>query len=210
MNYKYVMFDFDGTIANSFPLFLEIVQELSTTYNYRRISAMEGENLRSHPPKYILEYLRLSRWKIPFYGYTMKKRFRNSILDVKLFSGMTEEIRILRESGLRLAIVSGNSKENVKACLEGHNIDIFDDYVCDVGFSRKSRYIKKLIRKNGYDLSEVLYIGDEIRDIQASKKTGIDIGCVSWGFNTLDSLIQYKPKFVFNAPNDISTLLNID
>ncbi|MBL4900926.1 MAG: HAD-IA family hydrolase [Colwellia sp.] len=204
------MFDFDGTIANSFPLFLEIVQDLSKTYDYRCISAIEGENLRSHPPKYILEYLRLSRWKIPFYGYTMKKRFRNSIVDVKLFSGMIEEIKILKDSGVRLAIVSGNSKENVKVCLGSNGIDIFDDYVCDVGFFRKSKHIKKLIHKNGFRLNEVLYIGDEIRDIQASKNTGIDIGCVSWGFNTLDSLIQHKPNFVFNAPHEISRLLTLD
>ena len=55
---------------------------------------------------------------------------------------------------------------------------------------------------------EMLYIGDEIRDIKAAKKAGIAVAAVTWGFNSRESLAAEKPDYLLDRPEDFLQFLN--
>jgi phosphoglycolate phosphatase len=54
---------------------------------------------------------------------------------------------------------------------------------------------------------EMLYVGDEIRDIKASKKAGIAIAAVTWGFNSAESLKAEAPEHVVSEPPELLDLV---
>jgi hypothetical protein len=42
----------------------------------------------------------------------------------------------------------------------------------------------------------VLYVGDEVRDMEAARKASVDIAAVGWGFHSLAILADERPKFL--------------
>jgi len=46
-------------------------------------------------------------------------------------------------------------------------------------------------------------VGDEIRDITAARKAGMDIASVAWGYNTVESLKSHKPDYLIYEPSQL-------
>ena len=67
----------------------------------------------------------------------------------------------------------------------------------------KAKKIKKVLRKHDIKPSEMLYIGDEVRDIEACHKVGVDVIAVKWGYNTPAALEKCKPTFMIESIWDV-------
>ena len=52
-------------------------------------------------------------------------------------------------------------------------------------------------------LSEMIYIGDETRDIQAAKKAGIRSAAVTWGYNSRKALEAQSPDYLIHSPQEL-------
>ncbi len=50
---------------------------------------------------------------------------------------------------------------------------------------------------------EVIYVGDETRDIEAAKKINSKVIAVSWGFNTKEALARHNPDFLIHQPSEL-------
>jgi phosphoglycolate phosphatase-like HAD superfamily hydrolase len=48
---------------------------------------------------------------------------------------------------------------------------------------------------------------DEVRDIEAAKKSGIKSIAVAWGYNTKDALIKENPDFLVNSPDELINII---
>ena len=86
--------------------------------------------------------------------------------------------------------------------MQNHDLDFFDFIVSSYLFGKEHK-IKKIIKKEKINPRDVIYVGDEIRDISAAKLANIKIAIVSWGYNSLDSLVSHEPDFVMNDPYDL-------
>jgi phosphoglycolate phosphatase len=67
----------------------------------------------------------------------------------------------------------------------------------------KQRALKKILKVYELSASEVLYIGDEVRDIEGAKKAGVASGAVTWGYNDEELLLEHEPDVMFNSPQDL-------
>lgn len=56
-------------------------------------------------------------------------------------------------------------------------------------------------------IKDLVYIGDEVRDIEAAKKAGILSVGVSWGFQTEVAMKKASPDHLFNKPQELMTLI---
>jgi phosphoglycolate phosphatase-like HAD superfamily hydrolase len=54
---------------------------------------------------------------------------------------------------------------------------------------------------------EILFIGDEIRDIDAAQETGVHIAAVTWGYNSRTALESAAPDHILDSPEEITELL---
>ncbi|MBP8691956.1 MAG: HAD-IA family hydrolase [Sedimentibacter sp.] len=203
MKYKHLIFDFDGTLADTEEANFIIYQKLAEKYNLRNITLDELGHLKRMSAKDVMAYIELKKRYLPFLLKKGKKLLTQDIKSINLCKpDIFEIIGRLRQMGIKTAIITTNSKKNVKLFLEAHNVDVIDLVVSAAMFGKEAK-MKKIVRKGKLDLSEYLYVGDEIRDITAARKAGMDIASVAWGYNTVESLKSHKPDYLIYEPSQL-------
>ena len=71
------------------------------------------------------------------------------------------------------------------------------------GIFGKDKAIKEVIKKYKFTANELIYIGDETRDIEAAKKSKVKVIAVGWGFNSPEVLIAHQPDFFVETPREL-------
>jgi phosphoglycolate phosphatase len=204
MKYKLVIFDFDGTLADSFPFFLRTVNILADKYNFQRIEDKDVDTLRGLDARQMMKVSKLPAWKIPFIARSFIRLMAQDIDKIQLFNGVTGLLKQLSAHGVQLAIVSSNSKENVRKVLGADIALLINQYECGTALFGKQSKFKKVMAKSGVTPAETLCIGDELRDIDAAQSVKSACGAVAWGYTRIDAL-QAKPGILlFHNVNDIA------
>ncbi len=203
MKYKLVIFDFDGTLADSFPWFTNALNKAADKFHFRRCEENEIEHLRSLDIKSIMKKLKISFWKAPMIVAYMRSNMTADIANTKLFEGISNLLERLADKETILALVTTNSHENVIKVLGEKNASLFSHYECGVDVFGKGHKFKKILAKTHLTASEAICIGDEIRDIEAAKLARIDSGAVSWGYTTFETLKKYSPAKLFTTIEEI-------
>lgn len=204
---KIILFDFDGTLADSFENFFEILREITLKYKLPELSPKDLDELRSESASQIVKKLHIPFYKIPFIAHDMKRLQQQNIENIKSFKGLPEVLHGLKNKGFELGIVTSNGKSNVKAFLKNNDIDIFTYLYCDSRLFGKDKVLKKFLKAQNVSNEEVLYVGDEIRDIQACQKIGVKIAAVTWGFNSKEGLTKYNPELLISTPKELLQLV---
>ena len=203
MKYKYVFFDFDGTIADTEKINFRIFEQLADKYKIRRVSYEELIHIKKMSAKQLIDYLHVKKHKLPFILRRGKKLLNQNIKNVELCkNNIIDIVKALKDNGVKVAIITTNSKNNVALFLQKHEFNYFD-YVISSSMFGKEHKIRKIIKKENLNPNEVLYVGDEIRDITAAKSSNIKIASVSWGYNTVESLLKHKPDYMLNDPSEL-------
>jgi phosphoglycolate phosphatase len=203
MKYKLAIFDFDGTLADSFHWFLQNINVVADKYRFRRIEDDEIETLRGYDNRKIIEHLKVPMWKMPLIQHFMRKRMANDIDRISLFSGVDQMLKGLTSKGIATAIVTSNSAINAQTVLGTENKRLIKYYACDARFFNKPAKIRKVLRWSGISAAETICIGDEVRDIQAARAENIAFGAVPWGYANLKSLSLLSPEEIFLNLSDI-------
>ena len=207
MKYKLVIFDFDGTLADSFQFFLKTVNELADIYHFRKVDIEDIETLRRYDAKRVISYLGVPLWKAPIVGNSFKLKMAEKIDQVPLFPGVENMLRDLNRSGILLSLITSNSYDNVSRILNPNTMALMTYPQCGVSLFGKRPRLRHILRKTGIHPSEVIYIGDEIRDLEAARAENVDFGAVSWGYTRIDALIEHSPAEIFYSVEEISKKL---
>ncbi len=207
MPFKFVIFDFDGTLANSLGWLARVMPEAAAIFRFRKIGSENHAYLRSLDADELIDYLGISAWKLPFLACYLRIRLKNEIQDVTLYHGVEEMLNHISSIPVRFAVLSSNSKSNVQRVFGNHISTFFDHYQCKASFLGKTNQLKKLLDKSGFNPHETLLIGDEIRDLEAARMLGVSFGAVTWGFNDHTAFERYQPDFLFHDVSDITKLL---
>ncbi|MEA2104135.1 MAG: HAD hydrolase-like protein [Candidatus Cloacimonadota bacterium] len=203
MKYKLIIFDFDGTLADTFTWFANAVDKVSDKYNFKKVDKSNHEIFRNFDAKKLIKFLNVPLWKIPFISKYMRKMMSKDVKNLSLFQGVDLLLKKLSDNAVTIAVVSTNSENNVRKILGPQNTALIDNLRCGVSIFGKKKKLKKIIKKSGISPNQIIYIGDEIRDLQAAKSVGLAFGAVSWGYNTIESIKAYSPQEVFESVDDI-------
>lgn len=201
---KYIIFDFDGTVADTLPHIISIGQQvLGVT-----IAPEEIEELRNTPAKKIIKRFKVPIYKIPRMLVEGRRQFTKHIKEVEPVDGLIPVIKELHKKGYHIQIISSNSVANIQQFLEQHKLRrYFTQIHGSVGLFSKAQAIKKVLKMQKLNPDECVYIGDEVRDIEAAHKVGIRIISVTTGLNGEKILKETKPDFLAKKPKDIVTAL---
>lgn len=201
-----IIFDFDGTIADSLPLVIRLYEEMLRSGEPMPLE--EIERLRGMSLLQVGRELRIMPWRVPLLLGRGRARMRREIGSVDIFPGMSELIRKLHEEGHTLYVVSSNSVRNIRPFLKRYGLNKqFKHLYGNAGLLGKGRLLKLVAKRNHLHLDETIYIGDEVRDIEAAKKAGMRIISVTWGYNTEAVLRDHLPDFIAVKPTDILTAI---
>lgn len=200
-----IIFDFDGTIADSLPVVIELFERWSKREPYTKD---EIETLRGMPARDVIKAIGVPLWRAPGLLARGRKEFTKYIDRVEIFKDMPQVISELHKRGHKIYLMSSNSRENVQAYLKLHKIDqYFDNVYGNAGLFSKARAMRKIIDKNHTQKSHCFSIGDETRDIEAAKKAGITSIAVTWGFNNTEILKEHQPDHLVSKPQELLKLI---
>jgi len=204
VKYKLVIFDFDGTLADSFPWITKTINKVAEKFQFRQIHQHEHGLLRNYDATKLLKHLGLPLWKAPLIGNHMRRLMAEDIHTIPLFEGIDSMLQKLAQNGVKLAVVSSNSVENIAKVLGQELMSLISQFECGVSIFGKGLKLRKVLAKSGIPATESIYIGDEIRDIEAARHIGIASGAVSWGYNTVESLRARHPSELFSSVEDMA------
>jgi len=207
MAYKLVIFDFDGTLADTFPWFLSIMNIVADRYGFRRVEEHEIDRLRSTDAQQIIRQLGIPKWKLPLIARHMRMLATQNIDGVRLFDGVDQMLRRLSEAGVSVAIVSSNSEQNVRRALGPEMAALISQFSCGASMFGKAPRFRRVVRESQLERRDVLCVGDEIRDHDAARRAGLAFGAVAWGFTKADTLNALMPDEMFSTPEEIVTRL---
>jgi phosphoglycolate phosphatase len=203
----FVLFDFDGTIADSFTPAMLVLNELSDEFGYKKIPQEQWAALKDYSAMEILKKINISWYKLPSFVYRAKKCLACKIATMMPIVGVKELLLNMKANGYQFGIVTSNSQENVKAFLEQNGIDVFEVIYADSSVFGKDKVLKRFLKNTGLMAHNVVYVGDEVRDIAAAHKVGIRMIAVTWGFNSRSLLTTYKPEDIIDQPDQFVLLL---
>ena len=203
-----IVFDFDGTIANTINEILNIFNETSFKFGFGKIDKSHITLLRNKGAAWILSNLKIPSYQVPIILNDIKKGLSKNIPDSKPVTGMPKTILALKSKGIRLGILTTNSENNVKKFLKLNHIDEFDFIYHGSSLFGKDYLLKKMLREQKLNINTTFYVGDEDRDIVAAHKVGIKIIAVTWGLNTKKLIAKNKPDHIASKPVDILKFIN--
>jgi len=205
--YRHVILDFDGTLADTFPWFSSTINIAAEKFHFRQVKAGEIHELRTMDAKSIMHSLQVRWWKVPAISRFMRAHMASHLDSINLFPGVAEMLKELSEQGIKIGIVSSNSLENIRKILPSDCLPFITYFACGASLFKKKKKFLRLMKQAKVNPADTLSIGDESRDLVASREAGIDFGAVSWGYATGESLRLKGATYVFQNTADIVKLI---
>lgn len=199
-----VVFDFDGTIANSFDYLVAFMsREAGKELTKDEKAALHGLSMAR-----IGRRLGISWFRLPFLFFKGRRKMRPAIRKIEPFEGMPEVVRTLHKQGYGLFILSTNTTPNIRHFLKRHELDAyFTEIYGGVGMFGKAPALRRLLREQQVEVRKAVYVSDELRDAMAAQSIGLRIIAVSWGFARALDLKAEGVSGLAKKPADILRLV---
>ncbi|CDM92383.1 MULTISPECIES: HAD hydrolase-like protein [Limnospira] len=201
---KIIIFDFDGTLADTLEVVISITNDLAADFGYSPTTATDLQQLQNLNSWQIIKLSNISLFKIPKLLRRVQQELQNNLGSISLFPGIPEALNDLKNQGCQLSIITSNSPSNVEFVLNRHGVlALFDNLNSESTLFGKHRIINRLLKQQNIPKHKAVYVGDETRDITAAHKSQIKSIAVTWGFNSANVLAQYQPDLMINQPQDL-------
>lgn len=195
---RIVIFDFDGTLADTFALTVDIFYKLKPVPVI--FPKKEVERLRGMALLEVARELNIRWWEVPLLLMRGRKMMARRLGEIQLISGVREVLADLHKQGFELHIVSSNSEGNIRSVLERHNVESYFTSVHGVRqLHGKQRLIARLTNRG----AKTWYVGDEVRDIEAARRAHVISVAVTWGYNNVGVLKNHSPDFLVFTPDEL-------
>jgi phosphoglycolate phosphatase len=198
-----LLFDFDGTIADTFDLSLRIGRDILDSLKLRHLTEEEIVHFRNYSFRESVRQFKIPIRKIPGLVLRVRRGIHDHIEEVKPFAGIRDILHELRKRVGFMGMVTSNSEDNVARFLERFDLQIFDSGAYSSAILGKASKLRRLIRKNNLNKDDTVYIGDTTDDIEACKKVGIKVAAVTWGYNAREVLERSSPDYIIDRVEDL-------
>ncbi|MFC7373208.1 HAD-IA family hydrolase [Fictibacillus iocasae] len=204
---EYIIFDFDGTLVDSKEAVIAAYNQIAGKHGFL---PMEHDRLDELMKMSVLERckaLKFPIYKLPIYAPQLFKHYHQGIKDIIFFPRIKETLEELKNRGYKLAVISSNNEQNIREFLEMHEVDYIDEVFCSSSLFGKDKVINKFLKSFSLKPDEVLYVGDEVRDVVACKKTGVKVIWAGWGYESLEHVKKESPDYMASEPEDILSIV---
>lgn len=205
--YKYVVFDFDGTLADSTRTALRAYNHLAEKHGFKLLAEEEIGHFQSLSIPERCRFLGVPPYKIPFLAGEFYGFYQESIKELTLYPGIRELLEALHQLGVKIAVISSNHENNIRNFLHQEGVDYIQEVICSHRIYSKDKMIKGFLKVKGLTTNEVIYVGDECRDIKACKKLKLAIIWVDWGLDLGKAAAVLEPDYMVNTPEQILEII---
>ncbi|MCI4667897.1 MAG: HAD-IA family hydrolase [Bacteroidia bacterium] len=203
---KILVFDFDGTIADTLKIALLIVNEIGEDYGWPKLDKAGFVEYKKKSLRELMDMVGLKYRHLPRIVRKSRNGFKRHMNQVKPIAGIPEVLKQLKDRGYILGILTSNTRKNVQKFLETHELELFDFIYAPNSLYGKAPVLKKIRRKYRTSMEDIVMIGDEHRDLDAANQAGVDGLAVLWGFHENQQLEEAKPVYIATKPDELLTL----
>ncbi len=126
-----------------------------------------------------------------------------------IFAGLSDVLRLL-SANHKIAVVTTNSAQNVNAFLARHGLDglVHAVYGVDSPGSKaqKISLARRRLLENG-ERGSVFMVGDSLSDIRAVKEASATSIAVTWGHQSVETLLRGHPDYVAHSPREMIEMI---
>lgn len=199
-----LLFDFDGTLADSLPVLVEITNRLAPEFGYRPTPLDQVDALKGLSARQLIWQSQMPLLRLPALLRRVRAELHHESPHLQPFPGIPETLRSLRSQGHQCAIVTTNAADNVQRFLDAHGLTpLFLGVEGGGTLFGKGRLIRRCLQHHALDPAQTLYVGDETRDIEAARRAGLRMVAVTWGFNSASALTAAQPDWLISQPQEL-------
>lgn len=200
MKLKGFIFDLDGTLINSLPVVRESFRNTLIKFIGREYSPKELDSLFGPSEEGIFKELFPDSWEESLQFY-LDEYDRIHAQYAEPFPGVREALALLKERGIRLAIVSGKGPGSMEISLKHSGLKPFFEVVItgsEYGAS-KPEHIQQVLKVWNYLPEDVAYVGDIAYDVKAAKEVGVLPISAIWAETAqVQKVLDMNPAFAFD------------
>ncbi len=212
MRYKLLVFDFDGTLADSEASIMEALQLVASDFGLSGVDREKARRSIGLPLHRTIEMgLGLEPHRVSEAVDLYRKHFNEVAFEAtRLFPGVKETLDLLRQDFL-LAVASGKSKHGLEAMMK--HLDIYDRFSFIAGAQDVRRakpapdMLLLALEELGVPAEECLVVGDTVHDIEMGQGALADTCGVTYGNNSIDELRLLNPTFLIDSFERVTSLV---
>lgn len=211
MDKRVVIFDFDGTLADTGPIIRKLYADIAKKNGLRPMSAQDYAELRKGTLKDARKWTGIKIWQFPLVVHSIKRLMYVQSEEVRLFPQMITIVKQLHEQNIKMYILSSNTSDTIQKVLTRHDLE---GYFEILPLRRrllggKAGAIKKLLKRNQFSRRSVWMVGDEVRDIRAAKLAKVKSVAVTWGLQDKVILKRNRPTHLATSFAELKTILGL-
>ena len=212
MKYDTLIFDLDGTLLNT-------IDDLTDSLNY----ALKKNNLNEYKVDEVKYFVgsgikimveRALKENIRYfdlvYNDFLTHYSKNNANKTSLYPGVLETIKMIKQMGIKMAIVSNKYQQGVlDICMPllGEYIDVMVGEQSGLNKKPSADMVDYAIQKLNADKSFTAYVGDSDIDYLTSKNAKLDFIGAAWGFRGRHFLEELKSTYVLDKFEDLLKII---
>jgi phosphoglycolate phosphatase len=199
----HILFDFDGTLVNSLDAAFSAFQRVGPEFGCGPLDREGLERLRGLHALEIVRALGVPLYRMPQLATRMRRAMRGDLMETSPVDGIGDVLEVLLQRGHQLGVVSSNAHSNVRDYVRRHRLPGLDVIVGGTGLFGKARALREQVRQRRVESRHLLYVGDELRDLDAAREASVRFAAVGWGYTPLDRLALGTPDYQCHHPRDL-------
>ena len=206
---KMIAFDFDGTIADTLPMCIEIFKKSVSPYAGHELSESEIMQTSGLNEKGMIKSIINDNWEPALNDFYINYEKMHEICN-KPFPGISDLITFLKEKNIIVSLITGKGKKTCYTSLCKLNMkNCFEDILTgNEKYRNKSDSIKSLLKKHSVKNNEFYYIGDAVSDVKACIQSNVTCLSAAWADNCdIQSLNDINPNLTFYSVIDLKKYL---
>jgi pyrophosphatase PpaX len=204
MQLKGIIFDFDGTLVNTMPVCYTafrntFIKFLGREYSDREIDAMFGPSEEG-----IIKRLMGNQWETCFQVF-LEEYDQAHPPYAAPFPGIETALRLIKQRGIRLAVVSGKGPHSMEISLRHSGLREYFDIIKTGNESGgdKPEKIGKVLEQWNCLPAQIAYVGDSVYDIKASTQVGLLPLGAAWVATSALNSSEHLPCIKFHHVDEL-------
>lgn len=213
LDYKLLIFDWDGTLANSIGRIVESMHAASIRSGYAPCTdhAVKGIIGLGLPEAIRTLYPEISDAEL----VTFRDHYADHYIALEatpspLFDGVVQSLEAFRAEGYHLAVATGKARRGLDRVLKAHGWEDYFDITRAADETASKPHplmLEQIVRHCGVRPEQALMVGDSSFDLLMARNAGMDSVAVSYGAQSIESLQQFEPRLSIDRFSELHAWL---